>query len=347
MLVVISCMSWLPMLLSPSTPLIGLFWIAPSGALDYPLWFRKVFAGLGEPWCRDGCIPQGCPLGMVFVDALYVPWCGRLESLPSVWPQLYADNLKCSSVCPNALFGAARYTVQYVRSVGQDVSPGKCVLFSTSNAVGKSMKLWDVSVDGQPLKVELDIRDLVAILTSPGEPRLGPFLKGSRTLPVGLLRLVLCRWGFQVKLGLVRGKYKAAGLHAVEASFVAPSSLSSFRAALGRSVWSSKILPTPWFYLICWMVQFEWTLLSTLSGVGSVRCGDIRLTDQMRSLVSFVFLTSLRTGAEGHGPVHLLLISAAELGFAWDVRRVRLGTGCPLSAQDAFGAYPAPSELYF
>ena len=23
-------------------------------------------------------------------------------------------------------------------------------------------------------------------------------------------------------------------------------------------------------------------------------------------------------GAQGHGPVHLLLISAAELGFAWD-----------------------------
>ena len=23
-------------------------------------------------------------------------------------------------------------------------------------------------------------------------------------------------------------------------------------------------------------------------------------------------------GAQGHGPIHLLLISAAELGFAWD-----------------------------
>ena len=26
-------------------------------------------------------------------------------------------------------------------------------------------------------------------------------------------------------------------------------------------------------------------------------------------------------GAQGHGPVHLLLISAAEIGFAWDGRR--------------------------
>ena len=55
----------------------------------------KLAAGLGEPWCRDGGIPQGCPLSMVFIVALYVPWCRHLESLPDIKPQLYADNLKC------------------------------------------------------------------------------------------------------------------------------------------------------------------------------------------------------------------------------------------------------------
>ena len=50
----------------------------------------------------------------------------------SVGPQRYADNLKSSSVCPRAFFGAARFTVQYVRAVGQDVSPDECVLFGTS-----------------------------------------------------------------------------------------------------------------------------------------------------------------------------------------------------------------------
>ena len=82
---------------------------------------------------------------MVFIVALYVPWCRRLESLPFVRPQLFADNLKCSSVCPGALFDAAWFTVQYVRSVGQDVSPGECVILSTSKAVRKSMKLQDAS----------------------------------------------------------------------------------------------------------------------------------------------------------------------------------------------------------
>ena len=66
------------------------------GRLGLPDWFRKVYfsfhsqarlrfelaAGLGEPWCRDGGIPQGWPLSMVFTVALYVPWCRHLDALP-------------------------------------------------------------------------------------------------------------------------------------------------------------------------------------------------------------------------------------------------------------------------
>ena len=65
---------------------------------------------------------------MVFIVALYVPWCRRLESLPDIKPQLYADNLKCSAARPRALFESAYFTAKYYRPVGQDVSPGKCVL---------------------------------------------------------------------------------------------------------------------------------------------------------------------------------------------------------------------------
>ena len=32
----------------------------------------------------------------------------------------------------------------------------------------------------------------------------------------------------------------------------------------------------------------------------------------------FRMLDLISPGAQGHGPVHLLLISAAELGFGWD-----------------------------
>ena len=84
----ISCTSWSLTSSSLLTLWIGPFWIA-LGRLGLPDWFRKAYfayhsqvrlgfklaAGLGEPWCRDGGIPQGCPLSMVFIVALFVPWC--------------------------------------------------------------------------------------------------------------------------------------------------------------------------------------------------------------------------------------------------------------------------------
>ena len=85
--------------------------------------------------CRGVGNPQCCPLSVIFIVALYVPWCLHLDSLPDVTPQLYADNLKCSAERPRALFESASFTAQYVRSVGQDVSPGKCVLLGTSKSV--------------------------------------------------------------------------------------------------------------------------------------------------------------------------------------------------------------------
>ena len=55
-------------------------------------------------------------------------------------------------------------------------------------------------------------------------------------LPVGALPL-----GFQVELGLVRGEYLPAGLHAAEASHVSSSAISAFWAAVVRAVWSTKM----------------------------------------------------------------------------------------------------------
>ena len=58
-------------------------------SLGLPGWFRhayfeyhshvrlrfKLAAGLGQPWTWDGGIPQRCPLSMMFIVALYLPWC--------------------------------------------------------------------------------------------------------------------------------------------------------------------------------------------------------------------------------------------------------------------------------
>ena len=83
----------------------------------------KLAAGLGQSWTRDGGIPQGCPLSMMFIVALYLPWCRYLGAKEGFEPQLYADNLKCVSGDPAALLRAARFTVGYVRLIGQEPSP--------------------------------------------------------------------------------------------------------------------------------------------------------------------------------------------------------------------------------
>ena len=76
----------------------------PPNPTPLPSWMLgSLLLVLGEPLCRDGGIPQGCPLRKVFIVALYVPWFRHLGSLPDIEPQLYADNLKrCAeaSWCP-------------------------------------------------------------------------------------------------------------------------------------------------------------------------------------------------------------------------------------------------------
>ena len=136
--------------------------------LGFPRWFRhayfefhshvrlrsKLAAGLGRPWTRDGGIPQGCPFSMMFIVALYLPWCRYLGAQEGVQPQLYADNLKCVARDPNLLLRVARLTAGYVRP------PSKCVLMSTSRAVRSNMRGLVVSDEGHRWCVKLDVRDL-------------------------------------------------------------------------------------------------------------------------------------------------------------------------------------------
>ena len=91
-------------------------------SLGLPAWFRNTYfeyhahvrlrfllaSGLGEPWNRYGGIPQGCPLSMMFIVALYLPWCRFLAAHEGVQPQLCADNLKCVFRDPHLLLIAAR-----------------------------------------------------------------------------------------------------------------------------------------------------------------------------------------------------------------------------------------------
>ena len=81
----------------------------------------------------------------------------------------------------------------------------------------------------------------MGILVSLLDARAGTLSKRVGEATVGVAAVGALLLGFQVKLGLVLGKYLLAGLHAAEASYVSSSSISAFRAAIVRAVWSSKM----------------------------------------------------------------------------------------------------------
>ena len=53
-----------------------------------------------------------------------------------------ADNLKCNSYDAKTLSFDAQYTVSYVKVVGQEASPRKCVLLGTSKNARKRVNAW-------------------------------------------------------------------------------------------------------------------------------------------------------------------------------------------------------------
>ena len=74
--------------------------------------------------------------------------CRYLGAQEGVEPQLYADNLKCVSRDPGVLLRAARFTTGYLRLVGQEAAPSKCVFMSTCGAVRSNMRGWVVPDEG-------------------------------------------------------------------------------------------------------------------------------------------------------------------------------------------------------
>ena len=169
------------------------------------------------------------------------PWCRLLESLVDISPQLHADNLKCTSYDVDSVLAAAQYTVSYVHVVGQEASPSKCVLLSTSKAARRRMTAWRNMNEGCFWAVKLDVRDLgghldVTFRAVAGTLNCGVKIATTQVPAVGSLPLL-----FQRMLGMVRSKYLPGGLHGCEGAAISVSALGSFRSAVARAVWSTKI----------------------------------------------------------------------------------------------------------
>ena len=280
-------------------------------SLGLPGWFRhayfeyhshvrlrfKLAAGLGG-------IPQGCPLSMMFVVALYLPWCRYLGAQEGVQPHLHADNLKCVSGDPGVLLRAARFTVGCVRLVGQELALSKGVLLSTSRAVRSDMRRWVVTDEGDRWSVKLDVRDLGSHLDS---------TFWSATLATGV-RLVIARHvlifalplDFHGRLRVVRSMTILGASHGIEASFLAEASWRKLRTAIVKVVWSRRQ-----------SLANTGAVLRLLDGFGSACFVGILLIGLVRFFRMFSLLGHAVDGCPGHGPALLLIESAAEIGFVW------------------------------
>ena len=157
-----------------------------------------------------------------------------------VTPPLYADNQKCVSEDPDLLLNAARFTTGYVRLVGLEPAPCKCVLLSTSRDVRKDMREWALTFDCDKWSVRFDVRDLGGHLDT-------TFRGWSSTL-AAILRLVISRLvlffalplDFHGRVRVVRSMYLPAALHGIEASLLASDSLCKFRSSVHKIVWSRR-----------------------------------------------------------------------------------------------------------
>ena len=164
-----------------------------------------------------------------------------LPPFPPLSHQLFADDLKCTTTGGRALLRVARFADRYVRVVGQEAFPGKCVLLSTSKATRKRMKYRAISSGDRGWAVRLDIRDLGAHLDVTRRARAGTLsdrlMKATSQvhmvggLPYGFLRLV----------GLIRSNYLPASLDGSEGAAVSGKHLDAFRTGIVRACWPGKL----------------------------------------------------------------------------------------------------------
>ena len=224
-----------------------------------------------------------------------------------VQPQLHADNLKCVSRDPGVLLRAARFTVGYVRLVGQEPAPSKCVLMSSSRAVRSDMRRWVVTDEGDRWSVKLDVRDLGEHLASTFRGWSATLDTRVRLVIAGLVLIFAFPLDFHWRLRVIRSMLIPGALHGIEASFLPEASLRELRAAIVRVVWSRRqslantgavlsLLDGPSGCDPAFCVV--WFRFRTLRGYLAHRPGEVSRVYRL--------LSGASDGCSGHGPAHLL-----------------------------------------
>ena len=150
----------------------------------------------------------------------------------------------------------------------------------------------------------------------------------SRRQPSRLVLIFALPLDFHGRVRVVRSMFLPAALLGIEASLLAHDSLLRLRSAVCRVVWSRRQpLANPGAVL---------SLMDGLAGCDPAFCV---VWFRFRMLSSFLayrpgevakvyrILEHVAAGCPGHGPVHLLFESAAEIGFLWSLEMVGWARG--------------------
>ena len=121
---------------------------------------------------------------------------------------------------------------------------------------------------------------------------------------------------FHGRVRVVRSMYLLAAVHGIEASLLASDSLRKLRSAVRRVVWSRRQPFADVGAILCLLdgpigcdpafcvVWFRFRLLRRYLALWPAEVGRI-----------YRLLELVGDGCPGHGPIHLLSASAAEIGF--------------------------------
>ena len=123
---------------------------------------------------------------------------------------------------------------------------------------------------------------------------------------------------FYGRVRVVRSMYLPAALHGIDSSLLASDSLRRLRSAVRRV--GSRRQPLAGVGAVLSLLDgpLGVTVLFVLSGFGFVCFVGILIFGLRKFVGSTVSLRWWLRVCPGHGPVHLLSASAAEIGFRWD-----------------------------
>ena len=327
------------------------------GSLGLPDWFRYVYfeypahvrlrfklaAGLGERWTRDGRLPLGCPLSMMFIVALCLPcrYPSAQEGLSLCCMLIILSVSLGTLLCYCVLLGSL------LVMVGQEPAPSKCLLLSISKAVRKDLKDWVLPQEGDKWPVTFDVRDLGGHLDTTFRGWSATLASSVRLVIARLVLIFALLLEFHGGVRVVRSMYLPAALYGIEASLLASDSLRKLRSSTHRVVWSRRqplasvgaVLslmdgPTGCDPAFC-VVWFRFRLLRRYLALWPSQIGR-----------AYSLLEMVGEGGPGHGPIHLLTAGAAEIGFRWGHLALGWSRPCLLLLSNVAGLFSISRLLF-